>query len=1286
MSRIRIISAIILFILLFSRTLFAACYDMDNLFDNDGNIGGLKISFFNNNNCSEDYKKSSPYKIFVSKNSSIKNSNEIKFRIPNSDLAINEDQDIIVFYSRIGLIARVYVGGGEVKISPASASITKNGETYSISNIEFRNISKLTFGSKSFVGIIDNIRYRTNNTDFIPLIAIKSYRIYTEEKFSSEQVRVKSLPPKLRDGVAVKSVIYYDHKKDYNNKGILECKSGYEKTNDLGYYFEQTGFKLIKFTGCCFREQYDSGFMDGNLKTTENIDYDSSIVGESDITPRASNDIVCQIGRITPGSNLSYYFDTDRCSLALTGSCTGDGEIPNSPLINQCSTMQVGDVVLNSAGTNSNKVIACKIGCTNDQNLFYNLSAQDASVVISGTACREKSKTLRNWASNSGLSVPKGLNGNQFITYLHNGSSSLGAVNCIPGYHDNSITYYFPENTENIVFDGFCTAKKYRLDSYDSWSRIDGLNGAIEVDYDENRTVLSPGLLDCSVGFSRSNLGYYFTDRNDDGEPDIVIVGNCIENTCPGNLVNTVRPINTKARTQLLTVYSRDSNLEFQCDDTAGYVLYDTTIPKINCQDSGDWLASGSCRLHQCQTDNLISDISTLDELNQNYDFGPSSYNFDHEFDLSCNNSIGYVNDGTDPSIKCTLDGWDLDNTCQMHQCLASELLSKISKFNKINQNNNFGPETSYNFDHQIDLSCDSSSGYINDGTDPSIKCTLDGWELNDTCELNQCLASELSSEISKFNKINQNNDFGSATSYNFDHKFDLSCDSSSGYVNNGTDPSIRCIIGGWQLDDTCQIHQCLVDDAESLIATSTKLNQNNDFGSAASYNFNRQFELSCNDSIGYVSNGTEPFVECRIDGWMLSNNCTIYRCSGSSLSTAISSSNGMYSSFSPSGNYNYNHSFNLGCQATNNYFNNGSNPSAQCKIGGWQISDPCKRMCKAGAYNVQQEPQNLKSNLPTNLSNRDIGHEIRYNSHDTAYVKNSEPNPYVKCEATGRWKFYGSDNCVLDLEYCNSVPTNLNANVSNITDLSLGIEHNISCDTGYSGSITLTCKSDKSWDIAGSCIKQCHKDAAQEIGNIGRSVLNIPTSPTYYNKNSQISYNSCQNGYIKNSGVTSPYLKCENDGGWGSYGADNCILDQNHCASPPGNLNIDISDVGSGFINQTLNRSCNIGYSGSITLTCKSDKSWDIAGSCIKQCHKDATQEIGNIGRSVLNIPTSPTYYNKNSQISYNSCQNGYIKNSGVTSPYLKCENDGGWGSYGADNCILDDAYCNAKTNKSQC
>jgi len=73
MSRIRIISAIILFILLFSRTLFAACYDMDNLFDNDGNIGGLKISFFNNNNCSEDYKKSSPYKIFVSKNSSIKN-------------------------------------------------------------------------------------------------------------------------------------------------------------------------------------------------------------------------------------------------------------------------------------------------------------------------------------------------------------------------------------------------------------------------------------------------------------------------------------------------------------------------------------------------------------------------------------------------------------------------------------------------------------------------------------------------------------------------------------------------------------------------------------------------------------------------------------------------------------------------------------------------------------------------------------------------------------------------------------------------------------------------------------------------------------------------------------------------------------------------------------------------------------------------------------------------------------------------------------------------------------
>ena len=92
MDYVRTISAITLCAsILFSKTLFASCYDTNNSFDADGDITGLAVTF-SNSVCSG----SSTYEILISRDSVLKNSTDIKFTISELDRSLTANKGKIL--------------------------------------------------------------------------------------------------------------------------------------------------------------------------------------------------------------------------------------------------------------------------------------------------------------------------------------------------------------------------------------------------------------------------------------------------------------------------------------------------------------------------------------------------------------------------------------------------------------------------------------------------------------------------------------------------------------------------------------------------------------------------------------------------------------------------------------------------------------------------------------------------------------------------------------------------------------------------------------------------------------------------------------------------------------------------------------------------------------------------------------------------------------------------------------------------------------------------------------
>ena len=168
--------------------------------------------------------------------------------------------------------------------------------------------------------------------------------------------------------------------------------------------------------------------------------------------------------------------------------------------------------------------------------------------------------------------------------------------------------------------------------------------------------------------------------------------------------------------------------------------------------------------------------------------------------------------------------------------------------------------------------------------------------------------------------------------------------------------------------------------------------------------------------------------VDCGIEGWNLNDNiCQLSRCSGLELTEFISSDIYNYDNIIDD-SYDYNSYEDISCRSENKYFPDSvGDPAIECKTDGWKLLRPCKIMCVAGPYNVSGQPDQLKSKLPDNSSNRDVGDIIYYNSCISNYIKDAtQSNPYAECGNNGIWEFNGVDNCILN-DY-NSVLADYNA------------------------------------------------------------------------------------------------------------------------------------------------------------------------------------------------------------------------------------------------------------------
>jgi len=625
MDYVRTISAITLCAsILFSKTLFASCYDTNNSFDADGDITGLAVTF-SNSVCSG----SSTYEILISRDSVLKNSTDIKFTISELDrsLTANKGKNIIRFYSNQGLsqdlLYEIYIKNTSDReislntyLSDVTATINKDGTTYTLSNIELSRVSKIQFGDDVFVGTIDDIQYAINNTgSFQPIVIKKPYKTINESPpYLSADTTMKSavIPEKLIDGIVNKSIIYYDPDKDSNNPEAINCKDNYVKFGNLGYYFEKNEEKELIFEGCCFLSTYDTFNQQGLLKISESIEYDIDYVGVD--KKKISSKVQCANGGSASG-DLSYYFDKEDCNIKLYGICNGDGIIPESELITECSKKQVGDVVQKSDGTEADIDIDCKIGCENSGELKYNLSSSTAVVTISGVACNKKTKTLQEWAVSSSKSIPKGINGGLNAQYMFN--EYTNTLSCIPGYEDGTVTYKFTNGTESIIFTGSCTPKKYRLDSYDNWESISGLTNLLTVDYDEDKeSAERRGPLTCISGYeSDGNLGYYFNGINTDGEPNLVINGNCnrkqytlndyVDSNRLTGIDGSISVSYDENKISIASMGSLNCNSNYRSDGNLGYYFND-----INDDGELDLVINGNCVLDD--ENSVLADYNAL--------------------------------------------------------------------------------------------------------------------------------------------------------------------------------------------------------------------------------------------------------------------------------------------------------------------------------------------------------------------------------------------------------------------------------------------------------------------------------------------------------------------------------------------------------------------------------------------------------------------------------------------------------------------------------------------------
>jgi hypothetical protein len=585
MNYIIILIKIIFLIIFYAKTSLANCYKVDNDFDIDNNIKGLKINFIDQDSCQNDYNFA-PYRMVIARDGPIKESSSLKFTLNKNISPIIDKTNVISFNSGEEVIAEIFIEDGHFQSIPENILDNSASPHYSISNINgiFQNTSSITFGDASFVGVIDDIKYVLSSS-IVPIVAIKSYVVhYGKNGSDSPKNRIKYVPH-LNEGLKQKSsIIYYDYKKDVNNKAPLSCKGGFSSTDDLGYYFKKNTYKEIEFTGCCFLDQYPAGYSILGLKTNSVIDFDPTKIGEDSMALNNNNQAVECNYEAKATSDLSYYFDKEECVLKLHGTCKGDGMVEESDLLNSCSKIKKGDIIPRSE-ENKETFIDCHPGCQYsdpDNKLKYKLT--NNIVTISGEKCIPISKKISDWVEE----VPSGIYPDQIIEYEVNGS---GSINCQEtGYEDNSaISYEFEDGimklsdstcdlTPDFCQDGFVLNAK---------PLSDGSLGQVT------------NLMCKSEEYSGSITA---TCTNEGGYGRWIYEGSCDLISCPASEINSDIPDNT----QLITDFMISSESEctgeapdINCSVGTEIIFYcnpgSMGLAKKICQSNGKWQNSGSC-------------------------------------------------------------------------------------------------------------------------------------------------------------------------------------------------------------------------------------------------------------------------------------------------------------------------------------------------------------------------------------------------------------------------------------------------------------------------------------------------------------------------------------------------------------------------------------------------------------------------------------------------------------------------------------------------------------------
>ena len=476
------------------------------------------------------------------------------------------------------------------------------------------------------------------------------------------------------------------------------------------------------------------------------------------------------------------------------------------------------------------------------------------------------------------------------------------------------------------------------------------------------------------------------------------------------------------------------------------------------------------------------------------------------------------------------------------------------------------------------------NTGYTGSGT---ISCQSNGvWSGTPVCNIVSCgvLGGPANGAVSS----------PGVTGYYGDTRT-WSC--NTGYTGSGT---VSCQSNGvWSGTPVCNIVSCGVLAAPANGGVSSP-------GVTGYYGDSRSW--SCNT--GYNGGGS---ASCQSNGaWSATPSCTIVSCG-----VLAAPANGAVSSPGVTGYYGDSRSWSCNTGYT------GSGTITCQSNGAWSATPSCTIV----SCGVLAAPANGAVSSPGVTGNYG---DSRTWSCNTGYSGSGT----VTCQSNGAW----SATPVCTIVSCPALAAPANGAVSSPGVAGVYLNTRTwTCNTGYSGGGTSTCQATGSWSPTPSCtIVPCGVLAAPANGAV--------SSPGVSGNYGDTRTWSCNTGYTGSGTVT-----CQASGSWSP--TPTCTIVSCGALSAPANGGI--SSTLSGNYGDTRTWTCNTGYLGASTSTCLAIGSWSPTPACtIVSCGVLAAPTNG----AITNAGVAGTYGDTRTY----SCNSGYYVSSGATTS--TCQASGAW------------------------